>query len=97
MFCLLALAPAAAGCGSATRRREPPGARLFAANCSSCHSLTGHNYPSKQGGDLLHLRIPQATLAQFTAEMPVPHRLSAAQVRLIDDYLIAVTGAGRGR
>lgn len=86
----LVLSAALGGCGSGGRVSPPAGPRLFAADCSSCHTLDGHDDPRRQGGDLLHLRIDSAALRQFTAEMPTPRRLTAGQVGTIDVYLLAL-------
>ena len=54
-------------------RRPPPPARhargrsLFVQACGFCHSLTGHESPSKQGGDLLGVRLRRAGRAAVRA------------------------------
>jgi mono/diheme cytochrome c family protein len=78
-----------AGCAASSPRRSA-GARLFAADCSVCHTLSGRNDPRHQGGDLRDLHIDPSAFAQFTAEMPVPHPLSAAQRRTLDAYVMAL-------
>jgi mono/diheme cytochrome c family protein len=72
----------------------PPGSvagrELFARDCAFCHSLSGHNSPKQQGGDLLGAHLRRPVLVQFTAEMPVKHRLSRADLNAVVDYVIAV-------
>ena len=95
----LVLAAAGAGCGSS----HPPhastdasaGRALFARSCGGCHSLTGHDTASHQGGDLLGVRLPRAVALQYASEMPVRHRLSAAQLSTIVDYIAAVQRGNR--
>ena len=77
----------ASGAGSAAGRA------LFTEACGQCHSVTGHNKPSQQGGDLLHFKSTRAELVQLTKEMPViHHRLTDAQVQAVVDYLRALEG-----
>lgn len=94
------LAFTTAGCGSASTPTRSPGitttARtLFTTSCGACHSLTGHNTPSHQGGDLLAVRLHRAVALQFAREMPVPHRLTKAQLSAIVDYIAAVQRGNR--
>lgn len=94
---LAAIALALAGCGGAGPSASPtgPAARaLFAHSCGGCHSLIGHNLPKDQGGDLLHARLPRGVLFQYAREMPVPHRLTGAQLQTIVDYVLAVQRRG---
>lgn len=67
---------------------------MFATSCSSCHTLTGVDSPSHQGGDLLHVRISRVQLLQFTREMPVRHRLSTAELSAVTDYVLAMQRRG---
>ncbi|MGH2870675.1 MAG: c-type cytochrome [Solirubrobacteraceae bacterium] len=88
-----ALGLAATGCGTAT----PTGASgrsLFAQACGFCHSLTGHESPSKQGGDLLGVRLRRPVALQFAREMPVRPRLSHAELAAIVDYIALVQRRG---
>ncbi|MGH8920559.1 MAG: c-type cytochrome [Actinomycetes bacterium] len=89
----LALGVAAAGCGSVTPARQS-GRSLFAQACGFCHSLTGYDSPSKQGGDLLGLRLRRPVALQFAREMPVRHPLSHAQLAAIVDYIALVQRRG---
>lgn len=91
----LVVALATAGCGSAATAPHP-GHALFAQACSFCHSLTGHESPSKQGGDLLGVRLTRPVALQFAREMPVRRPLSHAQLVAIVDYIALVQrGAAR--
>jgi mono/diheme cytochrome c family protein len=84
---LLALGLALAGCGASPMARPEAGAIVFAQSCAICHSLTGRESPRRQGGDLLVYRMSRSALLQYAAEMPVPRRLSAAQLGAVVDYV----------
>jgi cytochrome c len=66
------------------------GREVFARDCMSCHSLSGHGSPKQQGGDLLGVHLRRPVLVQFTAEMPVKRPLSKADLNAVVDYVIAV-------
>ena len=70
------------------------GREVFTRDCAFCHSLTGHNSPKQAGGDLLGARLRRPVLVQFTAEMPVKHRLSRADLNAVVDYVLAVQRRG---
>jgi mono/diheme cytochrome c family protein len=89
----VALGLAAAGCGTGAPA-APSGRSLFAQACGFCHSLTGHESPSKQGGDLLGVRLRRPVALQFAREMPVQHPLSHAQLAAIVDYIALVQRRG---
>lgn len=59
-----------------------------------CHSLTGHQSPGRQGGDLLAVHMTRAEMLEFVREMPMPRRLSSAQVETVADYVRAVEARG---
>jgi mono/diheme cytochrome c family protein len=86
----LAVAAVAAGCGSASGSPSADGSALFAENCAMCHSLTGHQSPRQQGGDLLGFRMTEKQMLEFVREMPVRHPLSTAQQRAVADYVRAL-------
>ena len=65
------------------------GASLFAANCSSCHTLTGPSGRVTQGGDLAGSRMSEALIISFTRIMPVRRPLNAAEVRAVARYVLA--------
>jgi mono/diheme cytochrome c family protein len=89
----LVLGLAVTGCGTATPARSS-GRSLFAQACGFCHSLTGHESPSKQGGDLLGVRLRRPVALQFAREMPVRRQLSHAQLAAIVDYIALVQRRG---
>ena len=94
------LAITVAGCGSAApptpaSRATAAGRTLFVGSCGACHSVTGHNAPSRQGGDLLGVRLPRPIALQFAREMPVRHRLTEAQLGTIVDYIAAIQRGSR--
>jgi mono/diheme cytochrome c family protein len=92
----LALAITAGGCGSASTPPPTVAARtLFSGSCGGCHTLTGHNIASRQGGDLLGVRLRRSVALQFAREMPVPHPLTPAQLNTIVDYIAAVQRGNR--
>ncbi len=89
----LAFGLAAAGCGPATPAGSS-GRSLFVRACGFCHSLTGLESPSKQGGDLLGVRLRRTVALQFAREMPVRHPLSHTQLAAIVDYIALVQRRG---
>ncbi len=92
---LLAGAWGLTGCGGTSGpASHSAGQVLFAHDCSACHSLSGHQSPQRQGGDLLGLRLSRAVMLQFAREMPVRRPLSAAELRLVSDYVISVERGG---
>ena len=87
---------AASGCGaghahSATSARDSAsGHVLFTQACGACHTLSGHNDPRHQGGDLLNFHATRAQMLQLAGEMPVRHPLSQSQLQAIVRFLMAV-------
>ena len=69
-----------------------PGQALFTQACGACHTLTGHNDPRHQGGDLLGFHAARTQLDQFASEMPVRHQLSSTQLDAVVRYLIGLEG-----
>jgi mono/diheme cytochrome c family protein len=91
----LALVIAAlAGCGSAARPRATSGRTVFAQECSGCHSLSGHNDPRRQGGDLLAFHSSRVALVQLAGEMPVRRPLSKSALQAVVDYVMTVERRG---
>ena len=88
---MLAATAFAAGCGSSA---TPSGRSVFASSCSHCHTLTGVDSPSHQGGDLLHLRLSRSQLLQFTREMPVRRPLSNAELSAVTSYVLLAERRG---
>jgi len=62
------------------------GQAVFAARCSSCHSLIGNESLRKQGGDLLGYKLTEAQLISFTRVMP--SRLTEAQLLAVVRYIM---------
>jgi mono/diheme cytochrome c family protein len=85
---LVAAASAAllGGCGGTTRS----GRALFARECGACHTISGSDSPSHQGGDLRRVRLARPVLLQFMREMPVHPPPDSAQLRRIAGYILAV-------
>jgi len=75
-----------AGCGGASHAAR--GRAIFEHECSSCHTLTGHD-TTVDGGDLAiaHLRV--GDLASFARVMPVRHPLSQADALAVARYVHA--------
>ena len=90
----LAVMVAAAGCGSGGGERQAAGQLLFARDCGFCHSLTGRQSSTRQGGDLLRLHIGATAMLEFVREMPVRHHMSPAEVRAVARYVLAVERRG---
>jgi mono/diheme cytochrome c family protein len=86
---VLAGALLASLCGCAAHghaARAPRGEAVFAASCTPCHTLTGHDTPAR-GGDLAIARLSVADVASFVRVMPV--RLSPSQVEAVAAYVHA--------
>jgi len=92
---LLAISGTLAGCGAAGTAPQPTGKALFAESCTVCHSLSGRESPSRQGGDLLGARFSPEVMLQFAREMPVRRPLGAAELRAISAYVVSVERRGR--
>jgi mono/diheme cytochrome c family protein len=86
----LAAVTLAAGLGACGSNGSPrsAGQALFAQDCSVCHTLSGQQSPSRQGGDLLALHVGREAMLQFVREMPVRHRLRRVQLRIVADYVL---------
>jgi mono/diheme cytochrome c family protein len=75
---------ALAGCGGASQTSR--GHAIFESECSSCHTLTGHD-TSADGGDLAIAHMPVADLASFARVMPVTPRLSKSDALAVARYV----------
>ena len=86
----LLLATALVGCGGETAAGggASGGAHVFGHDCAACHSLVGNESRHTQGGDLLHFRMSRADLTEFSREMPLRHRMDAAQLRAVVQYVL---------
>ncbi|HEY3776317.1 MAG TPA: cytochrome c [Solirubrobacteraceae bacterium] len=82
----VALSVLLGGCGAAS----PSGRRLFGRDCGACHTLSGIDSPSHQGGDLLGVKLSRTVLLQFMHEMPVRPPPSSSQLRAVADYILSV-------
>lgn len=86
----VAFACATVACGDAQSTRPPDGQSLFERDCSTCHTLSGVNSPSHQGGDLLGAHLSRSVLVQFVREMPVRDPLTQPQLAAVTSYILAV-------
>ena len=75
--------------GSQEHAAAPAGAALFTQACGACHTLTGHNDPRHQGGDLRDFRASRAQLTQFAAEMPVRRALTRQQLASVVAFVMS--------
>jgi mono/diheme cytochrome c family protein len=87
---LLALTAALPACGSGQSQSSPAGRALFQQACGACHTLTGHNDPRHQGGDLLGFHATHSQMLQLASEMPVRRPLSSAQLDAIVRFVMAM-------
>ena len=94
---MTAAVAALVGCGSSNRLQSAPGAALFAARCSGCHTLAGGDAKKTSGGDLVEFHFPRAVLTQYTSEMPLTKPLTATEMRAVVDYVLAVQSRPGGR
>lgn len=79
-----------AGCGTGQPAPAPSGRAVFARECSGCHSLSGHNDPRLQGGDLLNFHSTRRQMVQLAGQMPVRHRLSSAELQAVVTFVMDV-------
>jgi mono/diheme cytochrome c family protein len=96
-WALLVVVGAVAGCGSPDSGAGHQGAHVFARDCAMCHSLIGNESRHRQGGDLLGYRMTRRELREFTREMPVRHRLTAAELNAVVEYVFALQQRGPSR
>jgi mono/diheme cytochrome c family protein len=71
------------------------GHALFTRACGACHTISGHEDPRRQGGDLLGFRSTRRQLLQLAAEMPVRHPLTESQLEAVVDFVMSMEAAGR--
>ena len=88
-------ATAVVGCGGSLAQPAESGQAIFGRECGACHSLSGHQSPRQQGGDLRGLRVPRASLLQFATEMPVPRPLTRAGRNAVVNYILSVQRQSR--
>ena len=73
-----------AGCGGTSQSSRGRG--IFERDCSSCHTLTGHDTPA-DGGDLAIAHMGVADIASFARVMPLEHALSRADALAVARYV----------
>jgi mono/diheme cytochrome c family protein len=95
LIVVVSLGFATAACGAAHRSPEAGGRVLFGQACGTCHTISGVNTPSHQGGDLLAVHLSRPVLVQFAREMPLRRRLGHGELLAIVDYILAVQHDGR--
>jgi mono/diheme cytochrome c family protein len=79
----------AAGCGGGHVTSEEKGHRIFDSQCSSCHSLTGHERGAV-GGDLVLAHLKEKDVASFARVMPTNKPLSQPEARAVASYVVSV-------
>jgi mono/diheme cytochrome c family protein len=83
-----------AGCGAGQPAHAPSGRAVFDRECSGCHSLSGHNNPRLQGGDLLNFHSTRRQLVQLAGQMPVRHPLTAPELQAVVSFVMDVERRG---
>jgi mono/diheme cytochrome c family protein len=73
-----------AGCGGASQNSR--GHAIFEQECSSCHTLTGHD-TKIDGGDLAISQMQVRDIASFARVMPLKHPLSPADAIAVARYV----------
>ena len=86
VFCVAMSASACGGSGQGPA--APSGRALFDHACGACHTLTGHNDPRHQGGDLLGFHATRPQMLQIAGEMPVRRPLSRAQLNSVVRFVM---------
>ena len=88
---LLACGAAISACGNSHEHAvaSSEGRTLFDQACGACHTLTGHNDPRHQGGDLRGFHASHAQLYQLAAEMPLRRQLSRGQLEAVVRFVMA--------
>jgi mono/diheme cytochrome c family protein len=90
LILIVALPLAMAACGASHSSVSAGGKALFTQACGACHTVSGLSTPSRQGGDLLAVRLSRPVLIQFAREMPVPRRLTPVELDSIADYILGL-------
>jgi mono/diheme cytochrome c family protein len=93
---LVAACAALSACGGSHEHApaSASGDALFNQACGACHTLSGHNDPRHQGGDLRGFHSTRAQLLQLAGEMPVRRPLSRAELQSVVDFVMSAE-AGR--
>ena len=88
---LVACCTAVSACGGGHGHAAASSGRaLFDQACSACHTLTGHNDPHHQGGDLRDFHATRLQFLELAAEMPVRRPLSRGQLGTVVRFVMAV-------
>jgi mono/diheme cytochrome c family protein len=89
---VVAWCAAVSACGGAghSHAAASSGRALFTQACGACHTLTGHNDPRHQGGDLRDFHASRTQLGQLAAEMPVRRPLSREQLQAVVAFVMGV-------
>jgi hypothetical protein len=95
LIVVVVLGLATAACGGDQRSASAGGGVLFDQACGHCHTLSGVNTPSHQGGDLLTVHLRRSLLVQFAREMPVRQPLTRGELTAIVDYILAAQRRAR--
>jgi mono/diheme cytochrome c family protein len=90
---------AIAGCGGGQSQSRAHGGgsgrELFTQACGACHTLSGHDDPRHQGGDLLRFHSTRPQMLQLAGEMPVRHPLTGSQLSAVVDFVISMEARSR--
>ena len=87
---IVALPLATGACGVSHSSAPTASKALFTQACGACHTISGVSSPSRQGGDLLAVRLSRPVMIQFAREMPLRRRLTATQLDSIADYILGL-------
>jgi mono/diheme cytochrome c family protein len=88
---LVASCAALSACGGGHGHAAAASGRaLFEQACGACHTITGHNDPRHQGGDLRNFHAGRAQFLQLAAEMPVRRPLRREQLQAVVRFVTAV-------
>ena len=89
-----------AGCGGtpdgARSKLVVRGRKIFASECSGCHTLVGRE-GRPVGGDLVLARLDEKDLASFARVMPTTRPLSPAAAAAVASYIAFRARAVGGR
>lgn len=79
-----------AGCGGTNvaprSERLVRGQKLFASQCSGCHTVSGREHGAV-GGDLVLTHLDRQDLASFARVMPTTRRLSPLDAAAVASYI----------
>jgi mono/diheme cytochrome c family protein len=89
-FLVVMLGLATTACGTAHSSPPNGGKALFTQACGACHTVSGVDSPSHQGGDLLAVHLSRPVLLQFAREMPVRRHLTPEQLQSVADYILGL-------